>query len=274
MSDRRRLPFDGTTALETLRGKVQAQHFVPGEAATVARFAAPLWHRPGDGMDKEVVHGEPITVIARQDDYCFVQCGTDGYVGYLEASTLGPPVTPTHRVTARSSHVYAEPDFRSRVLDGRSFNSLEAVTETEGRFALGGAGWLPLQHLTPLDEPPDDPAELALRFLHTPYVWGGSTGWGVDCSGLVQAALLACGRACPRDSDMQAAEVGAVLAPDEPLRRNDLVFWRGHVGIMVDGETLLHANAHHMRVACEPLAGAEARILDAEFGPVTVRRRP
>ena len=130
-----------------------------------------------------------------------------------------------------------------------------------------------LDHLAPIGAGFEtDAAGVALRFLGAPYLWGGRESLGLDCSGLVQQALAACGKACPRDTDMQAG-IGVAVAPGD-LARGDLVFWKGHVGMMLDAERMVHANGHHMATVVEPLAEAIARIEAAGYGPPTAYRRP
>ncbi len=271
--DRRRLPFDGTTALSKLQGEIKAERFTDGEAASLGVPRAPLWREPMGGIDKELIYGEPLTVISRGPELSFLQSDRDGYCGYTPSSTLRPRTVPTHQVIARSTHLYPEPDFKTVPRDSLTCGSLLEVHGFDGAFAETPDGWLPLQHITPLDARPTDPVAIAEAFLGTPYLWGGNCGWGIDCSGLVQIAHLICGLPCPRDSDMQEAEFGMLLHDNADLRRGDLVFWKGHVGIMRDADTLLHANAYHMMTASEPLTAAVKRISAKEFGRVTARKR-
>lgn len=271
--DRRRLPFDGTTALSRLRGSIEAAQFTDGEAASLGVPVAPLWRTPTGGVDKDLIYGEPLTIIRRGENVSFVQSNLDGYCGYAPTDALRAPINPTHRIIARSTHIYPKPDFKTPPRASLSCGSLVPVQDIDGAFAKTSGGWLPLQHLTDLAAPPTDPVTIAESFLSTPYLWGGNSGWGIDCSGLVQIAHLVCGIDCPRDSDMQEAEFGAPLPDGTPLQRGDLVFWKGHVGIMRDADTLLHANAHHMMTASEPLSTAATRIAAKEFGAVTAFKR-
>jgi cell wall-associated NlpC family hydrolase len=155
-----------------------------------------------------------------------------------------------------------------------SHGSLLHVTGTSGRFAVTPMGHVPGCHISPVDDLAPDPVRIAELYLGTPYLWGGNSRWGIDCSGLVQAALIACGRPCPGDSDMPEREVGTLLAPDSPPQRGDLLFWKGHVAMVSDADTLIHANAHHMAVVHEPLRDAILRIAAQGDGPVTAHRRP
>jgi len=272
-ADRRRLPFDGTTALSSLRDQVAAEQFTDGEDASVGVPVAPLWRTPMGNLDKDLIYGEPLTIIVRGPKTSFVQSGIDGYCGYTPSSALAQPIKATHQVTSRSTHLYPEPDFKAAPRYSLSCGSRVQVQDMSGAFANTDDGWLPLQHLSALNAPATDPVAIAESFLGTPYLWGGNSGWGIDCSGLVQTAHLVCGLRCPRDSDMQEAEFGTRLPEGAAPQRGDLVFWKGHVGMMRDAETLLHANAHHMATASEPLATAIARIAAKEFGAVTAFKR-
>jgi len=180
---------------------------------------------------------------------------------------------PTHRVTARATHLYRAADFKTRELAALSLGACLTVTGEEGRFAVTPLGYVPAVHLSPLKEAADDPVGVAELFLGTPYLWGGNTSYGIDCSGLVQMACLACGIACPGDSDMQEAELGHALPEDAALRRGDLLFWKTHVAWVADRDTILHANAHSMAVSYEPLEAAVQRIEALGDGPVTSRKR-
>lgn len=275
MSDPRLTPANGRVAHDSLRGKVQAERFTPGTAHRVAVPLVDLCRAPGGARDRQLLAGEGFLVLEWRDGCAFGQAANDGYVGYLPEGALGPDGPVTHRVAALATHVYDRADFKSRDLRRLSHGALLNVTGTEGRFArLAEGGHVPMQHLAPLDRPESDPAAVALSFLGTPYLWGGNSADGIDCSGLVQRALLSCGIDFPRDSDQQEAGPGADLSPDAPLQRGDLIFWKGHVGMLLDPETLIHANAHHMQVAVEPLETAVARIAQAEFGELRSRRRP
>jgi hypothetical protein len=262
-------------AADHLRGQVEATRFVAGKACRVTASLLDLTARPERGAElaTQLLFGETFTVYeTRPDGLAWGQAALDGYVGYVDASGLGPPHGRGQRITALTSHLYAEPSVRSRVTLELPFLAEVAVAGTTGGFArLRGGGCVPRPHLEPVS---GDFVTQAERFLGVPYRWGGRSPGGIDCSGLVQLALLAAGRPAPRDSDMQAALIGSALDGDAPPERGDLVFWKGHVGIMRDAATLLHANAWHMVVAAEPLAEAARRTAAMGGGPILVRRRP
>ena len=260
MSDRRTLP-------EGLRDS--------GDAMSVAASVADLRVKPDGKRDRQMIYGEDFRVVETRGDWAYGCAGKDGYAGYLLASDLVAYRKPTHFVSARSSHIYPEPDFKSEETAPLSFGSrLEIVTEGERFAELAGGGFVPRSHIAPVDQLFDDPIEVAERFMGVPYLWGGNSIWGLDCSGLVQVALLACGVDCPGDADMQQASVGVAIGDNVKPQRGDLFFWKGHVGLIRDENTLLHANAYHMAVVDEPLDQAIARIKAQGDGPVTGRRRP
>lgn len=236
---------------------------------------ADLCRAPDQDRDRQILFGADLEVLEIHGDHAFLRLLDDGYVGYARAASMGPAGLPaTHRIAARSSQIYAAPEIKAPDRMPLPFGARLRVRGHTRSFAeLAGGGYVPLQHIAPLNRRQDDPAAVAQMFLGSPYLWGGDSAAGVDCSGLVLAACNACGIACPRDSDLQAAGLGQALPEDAPPRRGDLIFWKGHVAMMLDAERLIHANAHHMAVAIEPAAEAIARIARKEFGEVTVRRR-
>ncbi len=228
---------------------------------------------PRAGQVDQLLFGEIFDRLETREDYAFGRARRDGYVGYVRADTLsGDLIAPTHWIAAIRTFAFEDPSIKSAARGPVSLNALVAIEAETPSLALAhGLGWIARDHLRPIGEVFGDPADVALRFLGAPYLWGGRDSLGLDCSGLVQQALYACGLACPRDSDQQAG-LGRP-APSLSLRRGDLVFWRGHVGMMLDPRRILHANGHHMAVAIEPLASAEARIVAAGGGPPTAFRR-
>ncbi len=275
MSDRRLTPVNARVAAAHLSDAAPGLKRVAGERRQILRPVADLSNAPGGARDRQVLFGETVVVYEDRDDWSFVQADKDGYVGYVPSAALGPVRDATHMVGVPAAHVYAEASMKSPDRMSLSFGSRIAVTGTANGFAETGAGFIPSVHLRALDNDPfDDPVAVAALFLGTPYLWGGNSRCGIDCSGLIQAALLACGRDCPGDSDLQAVAVGGPLPEGTLPRRGDLLFWKGHVAWVADNTTLLHANAYHMAVAYEPLDEAIARILAQGDGPVTGHRRP
>jgi cell wall-associated NlpC family hydrolase len=271
--DRRLTPANDRAALEILRGKVAAPRYVSGEAASVVTPLTDLCRAPGEARDRQLLLGDGVTVIDRNDGWAFVQSGKDEYCGYVADAALGPATTPTHRVAFPATHLYPEARVQAHERASLSFGARVTVAATTDRFAETPDGFIPLVHLAPADTLMSDPVAVAEMFLGTPYLWGGNSRAGIDCSGLVQAALLACGIACPGDSDLQAGAVGTALEPDAPLERGDLVFWKGHVAMVADPDRLIHAYGHIMSTGHEGIADAISRI-SASGTPVLCRRRP
>lgn len=271
--DRRLTPANERVALETLRDVVRAARYVAGEAAAVTVPLVDLRDRPEGNRDRQLLWGAAVTVIERLDGWAFVQADRDGYCGYLPERSLGKGFRPTHRVAVPASHLYREPRVQAPEIVSLSFGSLVGVTGQKGSFAETPKGFIPAAHLRPLDQVFTDAAEVAAMFLGTPYLWGGNSRFGIDCSGLVQEVLTACGKTCPGDSDLQRG-VGQALEDRDTLARGDLVFWKGHVAMAVDSKTLIHANGHTMSVAYEGVEACIARIEAQEGLPVMMRRRP
>jgi cell wall-associated NlpC family hydrolase len=231
-----------------------------------------LCRAPDGPRDRQLLMGEGVHVIQITDGWAEVTAARDGYRGYLPEGALTTG-TPTHRVSARATHLYAKPDFKTPERLSLSHGARLTVLSTGARFAETPQGHVPLAHLSPLESVESDPVRVAELYLGTPYLWGGNSAFGVDCSGLVQAGCLACAIPCPGDSGPQEGALGTALPDDAPLRRGDLLFWKGHVAWVADTETLLHANAFHMAVAYEGINDAIKRIETQGDGPVTARKR-
>ena len=270
--DPRITPWRDGIAARSLEGVMEAEVYLDPKAmsatapATAIRAAASA---DSEQMD-QLLFGERFEVLEEEGGWLFGQAARDGYVGFVEAQALAPAgPLPTHRVAAIRTYAFAEPSIKSRAIGPYSINSLVAVEAVEGRLAkVTGAGWITVDHLAPIGQFDDDRAAVAERFLGAPYLWGGRES--LDCSGLVQQALFACGRACPRDTDQQE-ELGTAIAA-EAFGRGDLVFWKGHVAMGLGEGRIIHANGHHMAVAIEPLAEAVARIGATGSQPTGYRR--
>ena len=262
-------------AARPLEGVTVAGAYADPRPMTAVVPAAPLRAAPDAEAEQvdQVLFGETFEVLEEAGGFCWGQARRDGYVGYVARADLGPLApTPTHRVSAIRTYAFKDPSIKSRALGPYSLGGLITVETQEGRFVkAANSGWFVEAHLSPIGVFEDDVVAVAERYLGAPYLWGGRESLGLDCSGLVQQALLACGRACPRDTDQQALMGRAVQA--QGLARGDLVFWRGHVAILLDERRILHANAHHMAVAIEPLAEAVARIGATGTGQPTAYRR-
>lgn len=282
--DRRVTPARPDLAAESLRGRVAAQRYAAPVSMRVQAEASALRGAPTPeaSVDTQALFGERVDVYERTiEGWAWGQLARDGYVGWLAAEDLcadDPAAAPAHRVAVARTFIYPTRSMKAPPLMALPMNALVRAQDDDGAFARVGQGFVWSRHLAPHDSSEPDFVSVAERFEHAPYLWGGKTWLGLDCSGLIQIALHAAGREAPRDTDMQAAALGAPLAVTDDLaglRRGDLVFWKGHVGVMRDASTLLHANGHHMQVASEPLAQARARIAaGGSFGAITMIRRP
>jgi cell wall-associated NlpC family hydrolase len=274
--DPRLTPARPDLAARYLEGKVAAGRFVEGETREVIDPQVPLRRLPSPDapLDTEALMGERVTVYETSEEgWAWGQLDADRYVGFMPANGLAAPgPAATHRVRALRTLVFPTPSFKLPPIGALPLGARVVVLRTEGRFAFtASGGYVPAPHLASAESRESDFVAVAERFLGTPYLWGGKTGLGLDCSGLVQVALDACGIRCPRDTDMQVAALGEAVA-DGSRRRGDLIFWKGHVAIARDEKTMVHANAFHMAVAIEPIEDAVARIR-ATAGKVTSVRR-
>lgn len=265
--DPRRTPWRPDLAAAHLQGAVEAARFVTGAPHRVTAGTVTLRGAPDETarQTSELLYGEGFTVYDRQAGWAWGQGARDGYVGWTRDSALTPgaPAAATHVVTVLRSFLFPLPDLKAPVTDTLPLGAEVAVVEESGAYRrLADGGWVFARHLAPIGTTEPDPVAVAERLLGVPYLWGGRTPLGIDCSGLVQLGLHRAGIPCPRDSDMQRAEVGAWLSADGAgvaYRRGDILFFPGHVGFMVDGADLLHATAHTMTVTIEPLADVAAR---------------
>jgi cell wall-associated NlpC family hydrolase len=273
--DPRVTPARADLAAKFLDGKVTAVRFVEGRIMEIVAPQAPLRREPRSdaSLDTEALEGERVMIYDSNDEgWAWGQLEADGYVGWLPAQALapaGPP--PTHKVAALRTFAFPGPSIKLPPLEALPLGARLTVARMEDRLAVTQAGaYVPAAHLKPIGDNEIDFVAVAERFLGTPYLWGGKTALGLDCSGLVQVALTACGLSCPRDSDMQERALGKPVAAD--FRRGDLIFWKGHVAIARDDATMIHANAYHMAVAIEPIAEAIARIKASGGEVASVRR--
>lgn len=269
-------PFRPEIAASHLRGQVEARRFVDGTRYQVIDPVVAVRRAPMHDarLDTEALLGESVMVYETTDEgWAWGQLETDGYVGWLSANALAPGgIAPTHKVAVPRALAFTGPDIKFTTAAALPMGARVAVTRQDERFAVTVTGWyVPEVYLAPIKARQPDFVAVAERFLNTPYLWGGKTSLGLDCSGLVQISLQAAGIACPRDSDMQELALGKISSLAS-LRRGDLVCWKGHVAMARDPETLIHANAHHMMVAVEPATEAVARIKAAGSEITAVKR--
>jgi cell wall-associated NlpC family hydrolase len=277
--DPRVTPVRADLAAKHLEGKVAAPRYAEGRVYEVIAPQAPLRQapRPDAPLDTEALKGERITVYDENEEgWAWGQLAADGYVGWLPRGALAAPGgPPTHKVAALRTFAFPGPSIKLPPIEAFPFGAKLAVTRFDDRMAVTGDGcYVPAVHLKPVGDNESDFVAVAERFLGAPYLWGGKTALGLDCSGLVQIALADCGVACPRDTDMQERAVGSAVGGSDysEFKRGDILFWKGHVAIVRDASNVIHANAFHMAVAVEPIGEAIARIRAAGSDVISVRR--
>ena len=274
MLDKRINAFRSDLAAAHLKGKVEASRFVEGEAAAVAVGRASLRAAPSlnAGQDSELLHGERVTVYDRVEGWAWVQAANDDYVGYVREKQLAAPFHTALQIAALMTPVYVRPDFKTPIRDMLPMTAEVNLMARDGDYLeIAPGAWVHRHHVALPEEMQPDFVAVAESFFGVPYVWGGKTFAGLDCSGLIQTALAACGIRSPRDTDMMEKALGIPVSRED-ITRGDLVFWKGHMGVMLDKTSLLHANAFHMEVFVEDLDQAVDRI-EKSAGPVTSIKR-
>jgi len=278
--DPRLNPFREDLAAASLQNQVRAARYAEGEVRQVAATAAPIRVAPrfDAPLVTEALSGELLTAYEFREGWAWVQLHEDRYVGYTPADCLSSMIEEnTHRVSARLTYLYPAPDIKRPPVTKLSFSSTVApIGRPEGRFVeLSRGGFIFADHLVGIRERAKDFVRVAERFVGVPYLWGGKTSLGVDCSGLVQIARQAAGVPCRRDTDMQMASAGEKIDPAnlEAIQRGDLLFWKGHVAIAQSPDWMIHASGHHMEVVVEPIRRALERTAESH-GPLLAILRP
>jgi cell wall-associated NlpC family hydrolase len=278
--DPRVTPARADLAAKELAGKIEAPRYVEGSIYEVVAPQTPLRAepRPDALRATEALRGERVTIYdSNAEGWAWGQLAADGYVGWLASNALDPPAQkPTHKVAALRTFLFPGPSIKLAPLEALPFGAQLAIVEIKDQMGVTPArGYVPAVHLAPVDHYETDFVAIAERFTGAPYLWGGKTILGIDCSGLVQVALAACGVACPRDSDMQEEVLGSPVEIAGALanpRRGDFIFWNGHVAMVCDETSLIHANAFDMAVAIEPIANAVGRIHATGLEISSIRR--
>jgi cell wall-associated NlpC family hydrolase len=275
--DRRLTPARADLAASHLKGHVEAARFVDGVVMQVKEGVVDVKRepRPDASLDTQTLYGECVTVYDEEEGWAWGQLARDNYVGWIAANTLWSKIyKPTHLVRAPRTFVYPRPGIKDPPLVALPMSAeVEIVDVREGFAVTSEGGFIFAKHLVEIGAPVADFVAVAETLMGAPYLWGGRSSMGVDCSGLVQSALMLAGIIAPRDSDLQQAQLGHAVELGARLQRGDLIFWKGHVGVMRDAQTLLHANATHMLVTSEPLEEVRARNLLAGAGDITAIKR-
>lgn len=267
--DRRSTPATERVALEKLRGVLSRPDYTPGRVAQVAAPLIDLNAAPDGARDRQLLMGAEVTVIDTANGWSFIE-DSNLYCGWVRSEHLADPVAITHQVANPATQIYATADFKKPALADLSLGARVSVTDMDKDWAqLSDGRFIPAAHLA--SKPQPDAAATALLLLGTPYVWGGNSRNGIDCSGLVQLSLNRAGKRCPGDSDQQQ-QMGTGVNGD--IKRGDLLFWPGHVAMALDADTMIHATAYGMAVITEPISVARKRIEANPDSPLVAIRRP
>ena len=261
--DTRITPIRRDLASTAYKAIVKRKKYVTAKLATVKSAFTPLYSNKGSKLSTQLLYGEECDVFETKNGWSWIQSRRDNYVGYTPTINLTRKIyKPNSKVISLRTVIYTKPDIKSVTKGYLSFNSLVEVIKIKGKYSLiKNLGWCPSLDLVKIKSSKFNHIDLSKQYLDTPYLWGGRDSMGIDCSGLIQNLHQINNRPFPRDTDMQEIFVTNEVKYEKDLKAGDLVFWKGHVAMMIDNSNIIHANAFHMKTAIEPLSTAKKRIL-------------
>ena len=258
--DPRLTPANEIFACSTLKGTIKHSNFVVGKSYQINMPFIDLLAAPGGKRNRQLIYGSKVKYFGEADGWAFVQNTYDSYVGYVPQNAIVPETKKTHIVSGPLTHVFLEPNIKSRNIEILPLAAKVSGQMVENGFMETELGWISVAQLKRKTELPKDPVEVSKLLQNAPYLWGGNTSLGIDCSGLIQISMMLCGLDCPGDSDQQMKTLGQNLDIGSPRKRGDILFWKGHVAWAVNERQILHANAYHMATVIEEADEAIERI--------------
>ena len=271
--DPRLTPANETVACSTLKGKIKHSNFVEAKNYQVNVPFVDLLGSPDGKRNRQLIYGSKVKYFSAAKGWAFIQNTYDNYVGYVPESTIASETQKTHIVTAPLAHVFMEPNIKSKNIEILPLAARVSGEMIENGFLETELGWISVSQLKRKTELSKDPVEVSKLLQNAPYLWGGNTTLGIDCSGLIQISLLLCGIDCPGDSDQQMNTLGQNIDIGSPRKKGDILFWKGHVAWALNERQILHANAYHMATVIEEANEAIERIKKQDNNSVIAHKR-